>query len=53
LLAERGTISVREISSALIVGAKALYSEDLQDGQVIDGKLRVANPFRKPRTQSR
>src|SRR5271170_5716645 len=37
------------VSSALIVGAKVLYSEDLQDGQVIDGQLRVANPFRKPR----
>jgi len=37
------------VSSALIVGAKVLYSEDLQDGQVVDGQLRVANPFRKPR----
>lgn len=33
------------VSSALIVGAKVLYSEDLQDGQVIDGQLRVINPF--------
>jgi len=35
------------IASALIVGAKVLYSEDLQHGQVIDRQLRVANPFRK------
>jgi predicted nucleic acid-binding protein len=33
------------VSSALIVGSKVLYSEDLQDGQTINGQLRVANPF--------
>lgn len=33
------------IASALIVGAKLLYSEDLQHGQVIDRQLRVVNPF--------
>jgi predicted nucleic acid-binding protein len=33
------------VSSALIVGARVLYSEDLQHGQVIDGQLRVVNPF--------
>lgn len=33
------------IASALISGAKILYSEDLQHGQVIDNQLRVANPF--------
>jgi len=35
------------VSSALIVGSKVLYSEDLQDGQLIDGQLRLANPFLK------
>lgn len=35
------------IASALIVGAKVLYSEDLQHGQVIDRQLRVVNPFIK------
>jgi predicted nucleic acid-binding protein len=35
------------VSSALNVGSKVLYSEDLQDGKVIDGKLRVSNPFLK------
>jgi predicted nucleic acid-binding protein len=34
----------------LIVGARVPYSEDLQDGQIIDGQLRVENPFRKPPT---
>jgi predicted nucleic acid-binding protein len=33
------------VSSALFVGAKVLYSEDLQHGQVIDGQLQVVNPF--------
>lgn len=33
------------VSSALIVGARVLYSEDLQHGQVIDGQLQVVNPF--------
>lgn len=33
------------VSSALIVGSKVLYSEDLQDGQTIDGQLRLVNPF--------
>ena len=33
------------IASALIVGAKVLYTEDLQHGQVIDRQLRVVNPF--------
>ncbi|MGB6310137.1 MAG: PIN domain-containing protein [Steroidobacteraceae bacterium] len=33
------------VSSALIVGAKVLYSEDLQHGQVIEGQLQVVNPF--------
>jgi predicted nucleic acid-binding protein len=33
------------VAAALISGAKVLYSEDLQDGQLIDDQLRVANPF--------
>jgi predicted nucleic acid-binding protein len=33
------------VAAALIAGAKILYSEDLQDGQVIDDQLRVTNPF--------
>jgi predicted nucleic acid-binding protein len=36
------------VSSALMVGSEVLYSEDLQDGQIIDGQLRVANPFLPP-----
>ncbi len=33
------------VAAALIVGAKVLYSEDLQHGQVIDRQLRIVNPF--------
>ena len=34
------------VAAALIVGAKVLYSEDLQHGQVIDRQLRIVNPFK-------
>jgi predicted nucleic acid-binding protein len=34
------------VASALIVNVKLLYTEDLQHGQVIDGQLRVVDPFR-------
>ncbi len=33
------------VASALEAGCKTLYTEDLQHGQVIEGKLAVANPF--------
>jgi predicted nucleic acid-binding protein len=33
------------VATALISGAKILYSEDLQRGQIIDNQLRVTNPF--------
>jgi predicted nucleic acid-binding protein len=33
------------VATALISGAKTLYSEDLQHGQIIDKQLRVINPF--------
>jgi predicted nucleic acid-binding protein len=34
------------IASALRGGCGILWSEDMQDGIVIDGRLRIANPFR-------
>ena len=34
------------VAAALIAGAKIIYSEDLQDGQVIDKTLTIRNPFR-------
>ena len=33
------------IAAALIAGAKIIYSQDLQHGQVIDSQLRITNPF--------
>jgi predicted nucleic acid-binding protein len=33
------------LSSALAVGCKIVYSEDMQNGQVIDGGLTIVNPF--------
>jgi len=34
------------VASALEARCAILYSEDMQDGQVINGKLTVLNPFR-------
>lgn len=33
------------VAAALLAGCDILYSEDLQDGQVVDGRLTVRNPF--------
>ena len=35
------------VSAALLAGCKTLYSEDMQDGQVIDRQLKIRNPFGK------
>ncbi len=32
-------------ASALVAGCKTLLSEDMQDGLIIDHKLRIRNPF--------
>jgi len=36
------------IAAALLAGCDTLYSEDLQDGQVFEGRLTVKNPFAGP-----
>jgi predicted nucleic acid-binding protein len=36
------------VAAALRAGSTTLWSEDMQDGMLIDGKLRIANPFRTP-----
>ena len=36
------------IASALRAGSDLLWSEDMQHGAIIDGRLRIANPFRGP-----
>ena len=47
-IAERhgyGIFDALMIASALRAGCITLWSEDMQDGMVIDGRLRIANPF--------
>jgi len=34
------------VAAALVADCKILYSEDFQDGLVIEGKLKVINPFK-------
>jgi len=48
-IAERYGYSIYDAliaSAALEAGCKTLYSEDLQDGQIIDRQLTIRNPFR-------
>lgn len=48
-LAERYRLSFYDsllLAAALIAGCKTFYSEDLHDGQVIEGRLTIRNPFR-------
>lgn len=48
LVAERYGLSVYDsliVAVALLVGCETLYSEDMQDGLVIDHQLSVCNPF--------
>ena len=48
-LTERYRLSIYDamiIGSALAAGCKTLFSEDMQDGQIIERKLCIRNPFR-------
>jgi predicted nucleic acid-binding protein len=50
-IAERYGYSVFDaliVAAALRATCETLWSEDMQDGGVIDGRLRIANPFRVP-----
>ena len=47
-LAERYGFPIHDamiIATALLAGCVTLYSEDMQDGQVIDDQLTIFNPF--------
>jgi predicted nucleic acid-binding protein len=33
------------VAAALLGGCETLYSEDMQDGLLIDRQLRICNPF--------
>ncbi|MBS0013992.1 MAG: PIN domain-containing protein [Desulfobacterales bacterium] len=48
LVAERYRLSIYDsmiIAAALIENCEILYSEDMQDGLLIDHQLRILNPF--------
>jgi predicted nucleic acid-binding protein len=48
-IAERHGYSIFDalmIAAALRAGCATLWSEDMQDGMAIDGRLRIVNPFR-------
>lgn len=36
------------VAAALQGGCRILYSEDMQDGLLVEGQLRIVNPFRDP-----
>ena len=47
-MAERYGLSVYDamiVASALLAGCTVLYSEDMQNGLLIDKQLRIRNPF--------
>lgn len=47
-IAERYQFSIYDaliVAAALLAGCEILYSEDLQDGQVIEQQLTIENPF--------
>jgi predicted nucleic acid-binding protein len=48
-MAEKYAYSIYDaliVSAALEAGCRTLYSEDLQDGQIINRQLTIRNPFR-------
>lgn len=47
-IAERYKYSLYDsliLSTSHAIGCKTVYSEDMKDGQIIDGKLEIKNPF--------
>ena len=49
VLAERHGLSVYDsliVAAALLAGCRTLYSEDMQHGQVFEGRLTIQNPFK-------
>ena len=48
-IAERYGYSIYDaliLAAALISGASQLYTDDMQDGQIIDSELRISDPFK-------
>jgi predicted nucleic acid-binding protein len=51
LMAQRYGLSVYDamiVGAALVSGCETLYSEDMQDGLLVDQQLRICNPFAAP-----
>jgi predicted nucleic acid-binding protein len=49
-LAERHGYAIFDalmVAAAMCADCNVLFSEDMQDGMVIDGRLRIVNPFRE------
>lgn len=49
-MAERYQFSIYDgmiVSAALLAGCDTLYSEDMHHGLVVDGRLRIVDPFRE------
>jgi predicted nucleic acid-binding protein len=49
MIAERYRLGIFDaliVASALEANCTIVYSEDMRDGQVIDGRVRIRNPFR-------
>jgi predicted nucleic acid-binding protein len=47
-VAEKYGLSVYDamiVASALLSGCNTVLSEDMQDGQILEGKLKIRNPF--------
>ena len=47
-LAERYQLRLYDamiVAAALLAGSDTLYSEDMHDGLLVDGRLRIRNPF--------
>jgi predicted nucleic acid-binding protein len=47
-VADRYGLSIYDamiVASALIAGCQTVVSEDMQDGQILEGRLEVRNPF--------
>jgi predicted nucleic acid-binding protein len=47
-IAERDGLSFYDsliVASALAAGCSTLFSEDMQDGRIVDGRLTIRNPF--------
>lgn len=53
-LAERHQFPIYDamiVAAALLAGSDTLYSEDMHDGLLVDGRLRIRNPFRAQSVQ--